>query len=244
MNITVHITPSTVPQPPSPHSAAVVIDILRATSTMAQALYLGADSIQVFASKENLLEFANALKRPLLLGERGGQIIPGFHHGNSPLELEADELRGAQVLMTTTNGTRAIEAVKHWPTVITVALINRMAVAKHLTLKAPDSICLVCAGWKGTYSLEDMTGAGALISALDKLTDGNTELGNDEALDALTLFKAWKDDLYGLLIRCSHGKRLMKLGAEKDLKWCAGLDKLGVAPVQASPGLFRTGIIS
>ncbi len=244
MKISVYTSPSSVPQTFCPNSVAVVIDILRATSTMVMAFSLGAKSIQVFGDQAELQKYQRKHPDALMLGERDGKIIPGFHYGNSPLKLESTVISGSQILMTTTNGARAAESVSHWPEVLTAALVNRYAAAELLAAKTPDHVYMVCSGWKGDFSAEDMAGAGALIHAIDRLIDGGIELENDEAIGATALFEIWQSDLYGLLRRCSHGKRLIRLGADDDLKWCSRLDQISTVAIQTSPRHFSPVVIS
>ncbi len=229
--------------------AAVVVDVLRATSTMAKALSLGAERILTFSQPERLLEKAGLIPRCITLGERGGKVLEGFDLGNSPCALEKGLVTGKTVLMTTTNGTRAIDALSGISIVVSMALVNRMAVARYLAerlrieaLEAPR-LLILCSGWKGGFSAEDMAGAGALIEALDGLVYPGIELENDEALVASALFKVWNKDLSLLLVRTSHGKRLMRLGERDDISWCSGLDRLDVVPVMRSKREFvRAGL--
>ncbi len=233
-----------MPESFSQGSAAVVIDILRATSTMAMAFSLGAGSIRLFARRTLLMECHRSQPGSVMLGERDGRTIPGFHFGNSPLELTSEAVSGKQILMTTTNGARAAESVSHAPVVLTAAFVNRHVIAEFLAIRQPEQVYLVCSGWKGGYSAEDAAGAGALIHALEKITDHDVSIENDEALAAMALFNTWQSDLNGLLRRCSHGKRLIRLGADNDLRWCSKLDCIEIVPLQTSPGCFSPVVIS
>ena len=119
--------------------AAVVIDVLRATTTIAWALHNGAEAVQAFADLEDLRAAAEAwpADKRLLLGERGGQPLPGFDLGNSPVAVVPDTVAGKRLFMSTTNGTRALDRVRQVPLLLTAALPNREAVAQRLIASNP-----------------------------------------------------------------------------------------------------------
>ena len=224
--------------------AAVVIDVLRATTTMAWALQNGAEAVQAFADL-NELEAAAASWPPektLRAGERGGQKLDGFDLGNSPLAVTPEVVGGRRIFMSTTNGTRALDRVRQTPLLLTAALANRTAVAKRLQQEAPATIWVVGSGWEGAYSLEDSLAAGALVDALLNL--GGHELinlaGNDEAAAAHALWLQWSDRSEAALRLASHGQRLQRLGDhDADLACCAAIDSLQVVPMQSEPGVLR-----
>ena len=168
--------------------AAVVIDVLRATTTMAWALHNGAEAVQAFADLASLDAAADSwpAERRLRAGERGGQKLDGFDLGNSPLAVTPEVVNGRRIFMSTTNGTRALDRVQSAPLLFTCALANRSAVAARLLSEQPKTIWVVGSGWEGAYSLEDSLAAGALIEALLRPAAGVAmELvqlaGNDEA---------------------------------------------------------------
>ena len=224
--------------------AAVAIDVLRATTTMAWALQNGAEAIQAFADLDQLDAAASAWPagQSLRAGERGGQKLDGFDLGNSPLAVTPERVSGRRIFMSTTNGTRALDRVRTAPMLFTAALVNRSAVAQRLLQHRPEQIWMVGSGWEGAYSLEDSLAAGALAAALLEGSGmGLLELaGNDETCAAHALWQQWKDQPEALLRLASHGQRLQRLGDhDADLACCAAIDSLTVVPSQQEPGVLR-----
>ena len=224
--------------------AAVVIDVLRATTTMAWALQNGAEAIQAFADLGALDAAAKAwpTDRCLRAGERGGARLEGFQLGNSPLAVTEELVGGKRIFMSTTNGTRSLDRVRSAPLLVTAALVNRSAVAQRLLGAKPATVWVVGSGWEGDYSLEDSLAAGAVVAAL--LEQGGSGLqqlvGNDEAAAAHALWQQWQHAPEQALRLASHGQRLEKLGNhDSDFACCAAVDSLAVVPLQTEPGVLR-----
>jgi len=133
--------PDTINGPDGP-DAAVVIDVLRATTTIAWALHNGAEAVQTFADLDELRAEANAWpdEKRLLVGERGGRKLDGFDLGNSPVSVVPETVKGKRLFMSTTNGTRSLHRVRDVACVLTVALPNREAVAQRLIRSARTSV--------------------------------------------------------------------------------------------------------
>lgn len=237
MKLFVYHTPEATPVDQLP-DCAVVIDVLRATTTIATALAAGAEAVQAFSDVDVLFEASEswpAAKR-IRAGERGGKQVEGFDLGNSPLNCQPDVVAGKRLFLTTTNGTRALKRVEQAKTVITAAQINVQAVINYLQAEQPDTVWFVGSGWQGDYSLEDTVCAGAIAAALWQ--NQGEMLGNDEVLGAITLYQQWQNDLVGLLKLASHGQRLLRLDKEKDIIYCAQSDTVTVLPIQQSPGVL------
>jgi 2-phosphosulfolactate phosphatase len=241
-----HVPPPGPPAAGGP-DAAVVIDVLRATTTIAWALHNGAEAIEAFADLQQLEAAAEAwpAERRLRAGERGGQRVAGYDLGNSPLAVTPDLVGGKRIFMSTTNGTRSLAAVRQVPLLLTACLPNRTAVARRLLERDGQRVWIVGSGWEGAYSLEDSLAAGALASALCELAvapHGEVQLGNDEMLAALALWQQWRQDPETCLRVASHGQRLMALGDhDGDLACCSAVDSLQIVPVQMEPGVLRAG---
>jgi 2-phosphosulfolactate phosphatase len=235
MKLWVYHTPEQVPTGELP-DCAVVMDVLRATTTMAVALAAGATGVQVFADLDELMRVSEdwPAEQRLRVGERGGKVVSGFDLGNSPLDCTPERVRGRRLFMSTTNGTRALTQVQAAPQVVTCALVNRQAVVELLQKQQPERIWVVASGWEGAFSLEDTVCAGALLAGLGSLVS----TGNDEAVSALALYQQWQDNLLELLQRASHGQRLLGLGQAADLRFCAQLDCLTTVPRQSEPGIL------
>ena len=220
---------------------AVVIDVLRATTTIACALYNGAEAVQTFSSVNKLVSQSNSwpVKSRLLLGERGGKRLDGFDLGNSPVSVTKDIVKGKRLFMSTTNGTRSLERVIDAKNLFTLALPNRLAVAKTLVKIQAEDVLIVGSGWEGSYSLEDSLAAGALAQILLQMSPGESFLINDEINAALSLWDYWKTNPEGCLRKASHGQRLMGLGNhDADFKCCAELDTLNIVPMQSKKGVL------
>lgn len=241
MKLFVYHTPELTPVGNVP-DCAIAVDVLRATSTMATALNAGAEAVQVFSDIEKLLDESETwpADKRLRAGERGGSKVAGCDLGNSPLDCTPALMKDRRLFISTTNGTRALQRVENATVVLAAALINRQAVVNYLLAKKPATIWIVGSGWEGSYSLEDTVCAGAIIDSLLSGTDVSLEelAGNDEVIDALSLYRQWQDNLLQLMHHASHGKRLLRLNCHEDLKYCAQTDILDVLPIQREPGVL------
>ena len=229
--------------PDTDSDIAVVIDVLRAATTIAWALTNGADSIQVFADLDLLKHHAANWDpdKKLMLGERGGKKISGFDLGNSPLSVNKEIVNGKRLFMSTTNGTKSFKRVQNINYLFSMALINRKAVAEKIISLNKNNILILGSGWEGSYSLEDSLAAGALASYIIENKNVNVNIINDELYSALALWNFWKGDILKCLKISTHGKRLTSLGDyEDDFKCCSGLDQLNIVPNQVEPGVLRS----
>ena len=237
--------PAVLPVADGGPDAAVVIDVLRATTTIAWSLQNGAEAIQAFADLAELEAAAAAwpAEKRLRAGERGGKRVEGYDLGNSPLAVTPELVGGKRIFMSTTNGTRSLEAVKPVPLLVTACLPNRTAVARRLVESGVQRVWVVGSGWEGDYSLEDSLAAGAVISAAMELAVSphvGVSTGNDEALAALALWQQWRHDTETCLRAASHGQRLIGIGNhDADFACCAALDSLTIVPTQTSPGVIQ-----
>jgi 2-phosphosulfolactate phosphatase len=225
--------------------AAVVIDVLRATTTIAWSLQNGAEAVEAFASLDELEAAAAAwpVEKRLRAGERGGQRVEGYDLGNSPLAVTPELVGGKRIFMSTTNGTRSLAVVKPVPLLLTACLPNRTAVARRLLEHDCKRVWIVGSGWEGDYSLEDSLAAGAVASAAMEMAVAphiGVTCGNDEMLAALALWQQWRHDPETALRSASHGQRLIGLGDhDADFACCAAIDSLQVVPFQAEPGVLK-----
>ena len=208
---------------------AAVIDVLRATTTIAAALAAGARAVHPVLSLAAARRLAGQQPGTLLAGERGGRKPRGFDLGNSPLEFVPARVCGRLIVTTTTNGTRALRLAsskaKH---VVTLSLTNRRAVVDWLASQNFASLALVCSGDEGLCCGEDLLGAGALLAAW-----GN---GKGHALDdlsriALAWFTSQEHNLLEAVAATSHGRFLAEAGFGQDVQACSALDSLSVVPL-------------
>jgi 2-phosphosulfolactate phosphatase len=216
---------------------AVVIDVLRASTTIATALAHGATGVRPVADLAEARALATRLGPGTLLGgERGGVRIGGFDLGNSPREYTPQRVAGKTIVITTTNGTAALHASRAAREILVGAIVNRSAVAAAIRgLAAPgDAVHLVCAGTDGRVSAEDVLAAGAILDAA-AVDDPGADL-DEAARRALALFRATAaaSDVAGALVaefrRAPGGSNLVELGMEVDLPVAAAIDALAVVP--------------
>jgi 2-phosphosulfolactate phosphatase len=206
-------------------SACAVIDVIRATSTIATALAHGAGVRPVAGVEE---AFALKKKNPaaLLAGERGGQALAGFDLGNSPEDFTTERVQGRLVILTTTNGTQALAACAGARAVVTASLLNLDAVAARLRELGPPWL-VVCAGCDGEFGVDDAIVAGALAEALEQ----------DHAL--VSLYRSVRRDLTEALLGSAAGQELRRVGLEKDVPFCATLNLFSMVPTLSKDGVLR-----
>lgn len=205
----------------------VVTDVLRATTTMISALEIGVKEIIPVASRNEAKTFMQK-KNHLVAGERDGKKVDGFDLGNSPLLLHdfEDKLKGNTLVITTTNGTKAIDQSKAAHLVMIGALTNVQAVARELMSKNKD-ILVLCAGWKNRVNLEDTLFAGALCEALKF----DFDIYGDAAIMSQQLFVAHQDHLFESIQNATHYKRLKSHGIEDDIRYCMTLNSSEIVPI-------------
>ncbi|MBX7167230.1 MAG: 2-phosphosulfolactate phosphatase [Pirellulales bacterium] len=239
-DIYVHLLPSLVTPQALAGDAVVVIDVLRATTTMLGALAGGATEIIPCLTIDDARAAAASRGGNVLLGgERGGVRIDGFDLGNSPAEYSPERVGGRNVVFTTTNGTRALLAASRARTVLLGAFTNRSAVVEHL--RHEPVVHLLCAGTDGHVTAEDTLLAGALATGW--IEHAPLVRLNDEAQLAAA---AWSDalrrgtPLEELLRRSRGGLNLLELGYDDDLTACAAVDAVGLlAEFDATTGTVR-----
>jgi 2-phosphosulfolactate phosphatase len=202
----------------------VVIDILRATSTICTALNNGAKEVIPVTTIEECL----ALKKEnnILACEREGKIAEGFEHGNSPLEYTEALIKNKTLALTTTNGTRCINMSIGADNIIAGSFLNLKTVCDFLIKDNKDTI-LFCSGWKDQFSLEDTLFAGAVVDAIQENFDWN----NDSTFCAYSLYTSAKNDLYTFVKNSSHYQRLAGHGVEKDIQFCISLNQFDILPI-------------
>jgi len=222
-----------LPQRDLAGSTAVVFDILRATSTMITALAHGAAGVWPVRTVEDAWELKKSHPDALLGGERHGDRIQDFDLGNSPLEYR-ENIRGREIISTTTNGTIALRAVEHASSVLAASLLNIATVAAHIASQ-PNSreILLVCAGTFREAALEDILAAGMLVSLLPD------HPLSDSAQVALALYRQDASDLPTALRRAKNGRALLAKGRAAEIDWCAQASSFSLLAVMNQEGLVR-----
>ncbi len=207
---------------------AVVFDVLRATSTVTTAMAAGAGQIHFFASPDDALAARQRFPDALLCGEKGCLKVAGFDLGNSPLEFSRDVVAGRSILMSTTNGTRAIHAARAARRLFAGSILNARATATALAAH-PDDIVLVCAGTDNSPALEDFIGAGAVVSDLRKIAaDGNPDI-SDLAMAAYYAFCGAADNLQAAMRAARGAQNLLAAGFSDDIYHCSQLNAVPMA---------------
>jgi 2-phosphosulfolactate phosphatase len=217
-----------------------VVDVLRASTTIAVALANGAAGVIAVAEPEDAIALGNRLgrERVLFCGERDSLRIDGFDLDNSPASFAPPIVAGKTLVMTTTNGTRALRAVTAATSVRAAALVNRRAVADALANEEGD-IVIVCAGEGNGFALEDALAAGALVDAL-LMQIGNVELA-DGARAATLLYRAVANRLADAVASADNAQALANKGFAGDVTRCAALDTLDVVPTLRDGMLVSSG---
>tara|TARA_R110002050_G_scaffold176775_1_gene309787 strand:+ start:52805 stop:53545 length:741 start_codon:yes stop_codon:yes gene_type:complete len=228
--IEVSYTPENFEVYDAQNSIVVVNDIFRATSAMCVAFENGAKSMIPVDSIEKAREYQ---KKGYLAGaERDAVKVDGFDFGNSPYDFMGDHIKGKTLVLTTTNGTRAIELAKGVSdTIVIGSFLNLSAISKWL-VKQKKNVLILSSGWKGRINLEDSLFAGALTKELIK--DGVYSLEHDvedSALIAMYLYEMAQKDPEKLLKISSHRRRLSKLNLKEDIRYCLSLNKTEKIPI-------------
>ena len=210
------------------NTIVVVIDVLRATSTIATALYNGAREIIPVDSVERCIQLGTQIEC-VTAGERDGQVAKGLQYGNSSFEYPESFIRGKILVLTTTNGTKLLHMAlaKGATEIITGAFLNLSAVCDHL-ISMKKNVVLGCAAWKDKPNFEDTLFAGAVVERVKE----HFSINCDASHMAENLYSLSKDDMFGFMQKnnASHYHRLMNFGLERDIRHCLTHDLANVLP--------------
>jgi 2-phosphosulfolactate phosphatase len=215
----------------------VVIDILRATSVMVQALSQGAGEIIPVKTVEEAFQMAKRFPpdTTVLGGERESRKIEGFDLGNSPREYQGEKVRGKRLILTTTNGTKAFHAVSSGKKVLVGSFLNVAAVAERC-FQLDRDLLIYLSGNEGNFSLEDTVCGGMLIDRIIQ-RGGKSFLLTDASRSAHILFQKFEANIAESFYLSQHGRSLVDRGFEEDLPYCAQVDMTNLVPV------FKDGVI-
>jgi 2-phosphosulfolactate phosphatase len=240
--VLVHLLPELVAPERLACGVAVVIDVLRATTTIVHALAAGCCTVRPCADVEEARQLAGQMRagKVVLAGERDGLPLPGFDAGNSPGEFTAARCRGTTLVLTTTNGTKALLRAAAAARALVAAFVNFSAVCEQLRQEARP-IHVLCAGNAGEVALEDTLLAGALI---DWLCDGCEVRLNDGARLAWDCFEHHGRVLDGALALSAGGARLRELGYDEDVRAAGRVDQFALVPeVRREPLRVEIGAV-
>jgi 2-phosphosulfolactate phosphatase len=220
-----------------------VIDVLRASTTIATALASGARAVIPFESSDEVVDRAKQFERDdvLLAGERRMHAIPGFDLGNSPREYTREVVGGKTVLLTTTNGTVALAGIQGARDVVVASYVNYSAVSAMIRAAArgASDVSIICAGRERQFALEDAACAGRYVYQITKRLPAVES--NDAALAASLIDRKYGDNLMRLFETAAHGRALAAAGFEADLAACAAVDSFPVIPIYQDRQITKLG---
>ncbi len=217
-------------------AVVVIIDVFRATSTIASVLHNGAKCIIPVDTVPKAIEISKRIDA-IAAGERDGKIADGLEHGNSPLEYNSDFISGKTLVLTTTNGTKLLQMAldNNADTIISGSFPNLSSVCKFL-IAQNKNVVLGCAGWKDRYNLEDTLFAGAVISKIKE----HFTIHCDSSLTAELLYEQHKNDLVGFAPNLTHYHRLVeRFGLIEDIRFCLTPDVADVLVVYEDGKLVK-----
>jgi 2-phosphosulfolactate phosphatase len=231
--IEVCVTPALLGLYDIEQTLVVVIDILRATSSIVYGIDNGATAIIPVANVDDCLNYSD--KGYLLAAERNGSVVEGYDFGNSPFSYTKERVGDKTVVLTTTNGTKALHMARaKAKQVIVGSFLNLQSLCDYLKSRTED-VLLLCAGWKDQFNLEDTLFAGAVVQELRPYF----EEFDDSGVAAEDLYQLAKADLRAYINKSSHSHRLAALNIEADVQFCLQLNLCQAIPVLEGDNLVR-----
>ncbi len=208
------------------NSVVVIIDVFRATSTIATALYNGASRIIPVDAVDKCIEIGKTTGG-ITAGERDGKVIEGLAYGNSPAEYPRSFIEGKTLVLTTTNGTKLLHMALQAGAaeVVTGSFPNLSGVCDYL-IAQNKNVILGCSGWKDRFNLEDTLFAGAVIQRIKE----HFTIHCDSSLMAANMYEQNQHDMFGFIRKLTHWHRLEKFGLQKDLEYCVSVDVANILP--------------
>jgi 2-phosphosulfolactate phosphatase len=218
-------------------ATVVVVDVLRATTTLVEALANGARGIYATASTEEAVKLAQSLGREdtLLCGERKGAKVPGFDLGNSPREFTSAAVEGKRLVMSTTNGTRALTKGQHGARLLVCAFTNLSAVAK--AVDDVERLVVLCAGREGRFTLDDALCAGHLV----RMVQDERECMLNDASQAAAAWAGFRKPTRKFFEATDGGRALVEIGLGDDLDICAEVDRHDVVAEMRNQAIVQAG---
>jgi 2-phosphosulfolactate phosphatase len=243
MNLDVFLSPGELSPGDVAGRVVAVIDVLRASTSIAVALVSGARTIVPVESADVAITRAKQFERSevVLAGEQKMQPISGFDFGNSPLSFSAEAVAGRTILLTTTNGTRALMGLQGTRDIVVASYVNHAAVSAMLrtAARAETDVAIVCAGDEGHFSLEDAACAGRYVRSLSQRS--RSIVLNDAAGACEIIDRKYGDNITKIFRDSSHGKALAEAGFGEDLVACAAVDSYPVVPIYQERQITRLG---
>ncbi len=242
MRLDVFFTPNQVKPVETAGRLVVIVDVLRASTTVATALGNGAKTVIPVEGADEVIfrskEFARS--QILLAGEQKMYPIAGFDIGNSPQAFTPAVVEGKTILITTTNGTRTLLGVQNARDIVIASYVNFSAVLALMKVAASSNtdIAIICAGEEGVFTLEDSACAGRYVRAIPKRADIRT---NDAAAASVVIEKKYGDNIAKVFKESSHGQALESAGFGDDLAAAAQVDSYPVVPIYQDRQITKLG---
>jgi 2-phosphosulfolactate phosphatase len=212
----------------------VVIDVLRATSAIATALHHGVGKIIPVASVEEAIAYQK--QGYVVAAEREGQVVDGFAFGNSPYAFMNPELKGKTVVLTTTNGTKAIQVASGKSQVV-IGCLNNLDILCRWLIGQHQNTLVLASGWKDKVNLEDTICGGAIADIL--LESRKFRSDEDSTVAAKFIYRSAREHLMSFLRASSHRRRLIKLNIQRDVKYCLTLNTVPCIPILMNGELVK-----
>ncbi|MBL7942444.1 MAG: 2-phosphosulfolactate phosphatase [Flavobacteriales bacterium] len=213
---------------------AVVIDVLRATSAITTALHCGVEKIIPVSTVEEARDYLG--RGYIAAAEREGEVVEGFDFGNSPYAYMDPALKGQTIVLTTTNGTRAIQMASDTPIVV-IGCLNNLEVLCQYLIEQHKNTLIIASGWKDKINLEDTICGGAIADAL--LESRRFRSDEDSTVAAKFIYRSAREHLWSLLRASSHRRRLIKLNITRDVKYCLTLNSVPTIPILRDGALVK-----
>lgn len=231
INVNVHFTPSHIDEMALKDKNVVVIDVLRASTTVVSALYNGAKEIIPVSNVESVVKISSSLfgDATLRAGERNGKMIEGFNLGNSPPEYTEDIVKGKTIILLTTNGSGAMVKGRYAKNLVVAGFVNLSSVVAFLE-ELDSDVVIICSGKENRFCLEDTVCAGRLINLLSDRKAGRV-VTHDAGEAATILDKTVGKHILKMLKNSEHGRYLTNIGFADDLKACAATDSMPILPL-------------
>ena len=243
MRLDVFFTPNQAKSPETTGRLVVIIDVLRASTTVATALGNGAKTVIPLEGADEVIARSKEFARSqiLLAGEQKMHPIAGFDIGNSPQAFTPKAVEGKTILITTTNGTRALLGVQGARDIVIASYVNFTAVLALMKVAARSNtdIAIICAGEEGSFTLEDAACAGRYVKAIPKRAD--SVIANDAAAASVLIEKKYGDNIEKVFKESSHGQALESAGFGDDLAAAAEVDSYPVVPIYQDRQITKLG---
>ncbi len=231
MRIDVFFTPDAIDELQLRDKNVVIVDVLRASTTIVTALANGAKEIIPVSSVESAVKISGNLFGDVILlgGERNGKLIEGFNLSNSPREYTEEVVKNKSIIFSTTNGSQAMVKSRYAKNLVIGCFINVSKVVEFIR-EINSDFSIICAGKQGAFCIEDAVCTGMIIQKLSEANADDISL-SDAALASLTLHKNYEKNILNMIKKSEHGQYLSEIGFGDDLKICAGIDTCAVLPI-------------